>query len=477
MSDGASGTSRTLFGEIAVQRRMLTSQDLERGLAEQARLKAAGTEIFLGQILIQSGALTLREVSAILDIQKELLLGGIASPEALGTGKGREAVAAAHRAATRKRLLPWAAGGLAVAAAVALVLAGRQPAPPPAPAPAPAPVAGPSQPAAADPAALPALIKQLTAAGSSVASRTELWAELNRYPEEIVLPALASSWQATDPAGYRELVAIFQYLQGRAPARARQLLLDLFADPARQLLAYGSLFAAMPWLKDDASFWPAIDAGLASPDPFVQEKALQSLALAERPYDEELVARLKAIAWAPATPDAGAQALRALYARNKYTDFEYLLVAAASDNQKTAAEALSIIFHHRRAELFERLFAASRQDPGLYSLIAKSLRLYPHPGGQDFLLERLAKTQGAAWVDTVRALSAYPEPPVVKALAGLLDKTSGPDQAEVANALRTSTRQDFGFRAGAPAADNQAAVAAWQRYASELGEKVPPTAP
>ena len=57
------------FGEIALEKKFVTSEQLYSALTQQARIKVeTGEEKLLGQILLEQGHMTADQINEILDI-------------------------------------------------------------------------------------------------------------------------------------------------------------------------------------------------------------------------------------------------------------------------------------------------------------------------------------------------------------------------------------------------------------------------
>ena len=57
------------FGEVALERKFVTSEQLYLALTCQARLKVDhGEEKLLGQILLEQGVMTAEQISEVLDV-------------------------------------------------------------------------------------------------------------------------------------------------------------------------------------------------------------------------------------------------------------------------------------------------------------------------------------------------------------------------------------------------------------------------
>lgn len=57
------------FGEVALERKFVTSEQLYEALTRQARLKVEdGEEKLLGQVLLEQGVMTAEQITEVLDV-------------------------------------------------------------------------------------------------------------------------------------------------------------------------------------------------------------------------------------------------------------------------------------------------------------------------------------------------------------------------------------------------------------------------
>jgi tRNA A-37 threonylcarbamoyl transferase component Bud32 len=63
-----------LFGNLVVECNLATGEDLDAALGEQVKFTEEGEKLRLGQILVQSGMLTLSQVKSLLSVQKKRIL-------------------------------------------------------------------------------------------------------------------------------------------------------------------------------------------------------------------------------------------------------------------------------------------------------------------------------------------------------------------------------------------------------------------
>jgi len=461
MGSDNDAVTKTLFGEIAIHANFSTRAAIEQALEEQERLHRSGAEMFLGQVLVKNGDLTLRQVSHILDIQKELVLAGV-GPLVLASEKGRSVIANACKAATMRRLRPWGAaamfslllvGGVSVATFVyrnALFTPAetvQQVAPKP---------------------EVTQLIEEIASPGLLVRERLQKLQQLDRYPDDIVLPTLEAVWRKSNAADLKSVAIIAQYSLNRNKEKAIAFISELLTAESTKTLGYLSLQAGASQIQDWEPFLVHMETGIASNDLAIQEAALFCLVAAKKAHPPEVVAKLKAIAERPDRPDFGAAALRALYANGKYDDYSYLLTTLALGNELTMSESVALVFQNGRSELYEELFTKSRESQLLLDTVIKFLKIYRVPEAEQFLVRLFASPNPAHKMAAARSLSSYSSPEVVSALATQLEQSDKELETEIAATLRLITKQDFGYQPDGTPAQNRAAIGKWQQYAQNL---------
>lgn len=454
----------TLFGEIAVQKQHITREILENALAEQEKLRNAGVTMFLGQVLVKNGDLSMKQVSQLLDIQKELLLRGV-SPDILGTGKGIKAINDAHTQVTIRRFLPWAVVGVLV---ILLLVglprffghqdreSGQQ-----------APGRQTSASGKID-AGTEAAISQLVAAIFDVnlllKERMTKINELNQYPVAAVFPIMEKTWRTSEPADGKQVAMVSQYLYGRDAQRTKEVLLGLLQENASLRLGYASLYALMNKVNDDPTFWSFLTAGVESEDPFIKEKALESLPASKQPFTQELQDKLKKVLAAHEPAPLSGLAMAALCGRDGFADYAFLVEQLKAADEQTANEIVTSVLRNKRTEVFGQMFETALVSPQLLDLMITSLRLYPSPQGEEFLLKVLKTGDGGTKVKVIRTLAVYQSTAVLRALREQLDSTDRLVQSDTVRSLQMITRQDFGYRFSGTPEENAGAVKKWKEY-------------